>query len=200
MALIKFTNTNNSIPYRNFILKYDEALKNHQENIQAVVISSYNKVNNEVESRFVNLKMINAEEWIFYSNYNSRKAKDFFGHNQISAILFWSKINIQIRIKAHVKKIKEVDSDLYFKSRSIKKNALSISSNQSSSIDCYSSVKNLYQETLLNKDCHDRPEYWGGYSFKPYYFEFWEGHKSRLNKRDIYEIKEGDWEHSILQP
>ena len=45
-----------------------------------------------------------------------------------------------------------------------------------------------------------RPNFWGGYSFIPYYFEFWEGHESRLNKRDVYEMKSNEWEHGILQP
>ena len=44
------------------------------------------------------------------------------------------------------------------------------------------------------------PEYWGGFSFTPYYFEFWEGHESRLNKRNVYEIGAEGWGHSILQP
>ena len=35
------------------------------------------------------------------------------------------------------------------------------------------------------------PNDWGGFLFKPYYFEFWKGHESRLNERDVYEIKNG---------
>ena len=32
-----------------------------------------------------------------------------------------------------------------------------------------------------------RPDFWGGYSFIPYYFEFWQGHENRLNKRHVFE-------------
>jgi pyridoxamine 5'-phosphate oxidase len=44
------------------------------------------------------------------------------------------------------------------------------------------------------------PEFWGGYAFTPYYFEFWEGHQSRLNKREVYKKNDDNWKHLILQP
>ena len=46
----------------------------------------------------------------------------------------------------------------------------------------------------------DRPNYWGGYSFVPYYFEFWEGGEYRLNKRNVFKFNEGAWEQYYLQP
>ena len=54
----------------------------------------------------------------------------------------------------------------------------------------------MTSESTLEK----RPEYWGGYSFTPYYFEFWEGHKSRLNKREVFKKDTNDWVKTILQP
>ena len=44
------------------------------------------------------------------------------------------------------------------------------------------------------------PEYWGGYSFTPYYFEFWKGHESRINKREVFDQIDGVWKQSFLQP
>jgi pyridoxine/pyridoxamine 5'-phosphate oxidase len=71
---------------------------------------------------------------------------------------------------------------------------------QSKEIKSYKKVIENYNKALKESDLSKRPEYWGGYSFTPYYFEFWEGHESRLNKRDIYELSGEDWIHSILQP
>ena len=42
--------------------------------------------------------------------------------------------------------------------------------------------------------------YWGGFAFIPYYFEFWEGNTSRLNKRDVYKIQNDEWNHTIIEP
>ena len=60
-------------------------------------------------------------------------------------------------------------------------------------------IKN-YEKSLESDDLTKCPEYWGGFSFTPYYFEFWEGHKSRLNKRDVYEMVGDNWSHYFLQP
>ena len=53
---------------------------------------------------------------------------------------------------------------------------------------------------LENNDLTKCPDYWGGFSFIPFYFEFWEGHESRLNKRESYEYKNNEWAHGFLQP
>ena len=45
-----------------------------------------------------------------------------------------------------------------------------------------------------------RPSYWGGFSFIPFYFEFWQGQEFRLNKREVYEEISGDWIKYTLQP
>ena len=198
--MIKFNNLTKELPYSIFKDKYEEARKKNQINIEAISISSYSKVLNEVNSRFVNLKILNNKDFIFFSNYNSPKSQEFEEHSQVTALIFWNTINIQIRLKGFIKKTsKEYNKD-YFLSRSKQKNALAISSDQSKLIDSYDSVVNKYHKALLSDNLSQCPENWGGYSFTPYYFEFWEGHESRLNKRNVY-LKNGvDWNHSILQP
>ena len=88
----------------------------------------------------------------------------------------------------------------YFFNRPEEKNALAISSNQSKLIDSYSQVKENYNRSLESDDLKKCPEHWGGYSFIPYYFEFWEGHELRLNKREVFDKIDGIWKHSFLQP
>jgi len=198
---IEFININESKPYKEFVGFYKKASKLKQKYIEAVSISSYNSEINEVDCRFVNLKYINNNQWIFFTNYNSPKAHDFDSHNQITAIFFWDSLNVQIRIKALIKKTSKIFSDNHFKERVHEKNALAISSNQSKEIKSYKDiVKNFDEICSKNKSLQHRPEYWGGYAFKPYYFEFWEGHDLRLNKRNAYKYKNKRWIHTILQP
>ena len=190
-----------NIPYKKFYCLYESALSKNQENIEACLISSYDKELCEVNARVVNIKFINQDQWIFFSNYNSPKSHEFNTHDQISATFFWNKISSQVRLKAHIKKTAIEISDNHFSSRSFKKNALAISSKQSERISSYEDVVSNYEnEIQTNKNLAQRPDYWGGFSFIPYYFEFWEGHESRLNKRDVYQINNGKWQHSILQP
>ena len=198
--MIQFNNLNQEIPYLLFKAKYDEAIVAGQKGIEAISISSYNKEISEVDSRYVNLKFITNDEFIFFSNYDSPKASSFNSHNQIAALVYWPSINTQIRMRARIKKTSNEYNQKYFFDRSEEKNALAISSNQSKLIDSYSQVKENYNKSLKNDDLKKCPEFWGGYSFTPYYFEFWEGHQSRLNKRDAYKMNGQEWDHSILQP
>ena len=198
--MIQFNSLNQEAPYLLFKQKYDEAIDAGQKGIEAISISSYNKGADEVDSRYVNLKFITNDEFVFFSNYNSPKASSFKSHNQIAALLFWPSINVQIRMKAKIKKTSNDYNQKYFFDRSEEKNALAISSNQSELIDSYSQVKENYNKSLKNDDLKKCPEYWGGYSFTPYYFEFWEGHESRINKREVFNKIDGVWEQSFLQP
>ena len=199
--MIKIINEINDEPYAKFYELYDLAFKNNQNNIEAIVISSFDNELNEVNSRIVNLKYIKNNEWIFFSNYNSPKASEFIMHNQISCILYWNKLNIQIRMKAIICKTPKDFSDKHFSLRSNEKNALAISSSQSSYITSYEEVCRNYEQILSNLDqIKRRPDYWGGFSFVPYYFEFWEGHSSRLNKRQVFENNNGNWNNYIIQP
>jgi len=198
--MISFNNLNQETPYLLFKEKYDEALDAGQKVIEAISISSFNKQIHEVDSRFVNLKFIADDEFIFFSNYDSPKASSFNSHNQIAVLIYWPSINVQIRMKAKVKKTSNKYNQKYFFDRSEEKNALAISSKQSKPIDSYCQVIENYNKTLKNIDLKNAQNFWGGYSFTPYYFEFWEGHESRLNKREVYEKSHDSWKHFILQP
>jgi len=198
--MIIFENLSNEEPYKVFEQKYKEATEANQNAIEAISISSFSKDTEEVHSRFVNLKLIKGKEFIFFSNYNSPKALQFLKHSQITALFYWSSTNTQIRMKANIEQTSTDFNNNYFKTRSPYKNALAISSRQSEPIDSYETVISNYEKSLKFDNLNNCPEYWGGFSFTPYYFEFWHGHESRINKRDIYEIKENIWSKSNIQP
>jgi len=198
--MIKFNNPSQETPYLLFKSIYTESLKANQKNIEAICISSYSLKNKEVNARFVNLKFVNNKEFIFFSNYNSPKSEDFNIHEQITGLLYWNSINTQIRMKAYIKKTSIALNQEYFAQRSKEKNALAISSSQSDIITSYSSVKEKYEKSLKEDNLIKCPDYWGGFSFTPYYFEFWKGHESRLNQRQVYSLEKNAWVKSYLQP
>lgn len=198
--MIKFNNLNQETPYQLFKLKYDAAIAAGQRNIEAISISSFARESDEVSSRYVNLKFINNNEFIFFSNYNSPKAVSFMSHNQIAALIYWPSINTQIRMKAAIKKTSDEYNKYYFSSRSDKKNALAISSCQSRQIASFNLVVENFNKVLKNKDLKKCPKHWGGFSFTPYEIEFWEGNEFRLNKRNLYKKNKNGWNHFILEP
>jgi pyridoxamine 5'-phosphate oxidase len=199
--MIKFLNINSEKPYIHFQALYEEALQKGQKDIEAISISSYDKNTSEVEARYVNLKYITNNEWIFFSHYKSPKANQFDSHNQVTILIFWASINTQIRMKAEIFKTSAEFSDEHFQGRTKQKNALSISSNQSQIIESFDEVKknfNIALESLTSETV--RPDTWGGFSFIPYYFEFWRGHENRLNKRHVFEQQNDAWVERLLQP
>ena len=199
--MIKIIDINNSKPYKIFTEFYNRALEKDEKHIEAINISSLNKPKNEVDSRYVNLKYIKNDEWIFFSNYNSPKSIQFLSHDQICATFFWKSIYAQVRIMARIEKTSSDFSDHHFMQRDDKKNALAISSNQSDITNSYEEVEKNYSEILKKKNLLlKRPHYWGGYSFTPYYFEFWEGHNSRLNRREAFKLIGDNWDEFYLEP
>ena len=199
--MIKFINLLNDEPYKMFNNFYSKAYKKSQKNIEAIAISSYDSKKNQVNSRYVNLKYINEDRWVFFTNYNSPKANEFMMNNNIHGLFYWNNINVQIRMKGKIKKISAKISDEHFKKRKKEKNAVAIISKQSSKISSYDEVLNNYEFLIKNsKDLKKRPDYWGGFSFTPNYFEFWTGNENRINKRHGYKKKGNKWDSFILQP
>ena len=199
--MIKFLNPSTEKPYNYFQSLYQEAQESDQTAIEAISVSSYNQTKKEVEARYVNLKYINNNEWIFFSNYLSPKASQFDLHDQVSVLIYWASINTQIRMKAKIFKTSPEFSDEHFNIRTKEKNALAISSSQSKVINSFDEVAKNFHDTLKTMTPKTvRPDFWGGYSFIPYYFEFWKGHENRLNKRHVFEQQENEWVERLLQP
>ena len=146
--MINFINKNNLSPFKKLYKLYDDALAKKQKNIEAIAIASYSNKNKQVDLRYVNLKFVDNNKFIFFSNYNSPKSEQFNGHKQITAVLFWSSTNIQIRMKGNIKKTSQEFSNRYYKDRDAHKNALAVSSDQSKRIDSYEIVKKKYQDIL----------------------------------------------------
>jgi pyridoxamine 5'-phosphate oxidase len=200
MQMFEINSLNNSAPYKKFKHYLSKALKNNQHNMDAILIASYDKFNNEVDARYVNLKYINNDKWIFFTNYNSPKAQQFINHDQISAVIYWPIVNIQIRMKAVIKKTTKDISENHFKKRAREKNAIAISSNQSSKIESYELVEKNYKDVLNSQNLELCPDFWGGYEFTPHHIEFWEGSANRLNKRELFIFNDDCWNKYILQP
>lgn len=203
IRMIKILKLNNSEPYKVFDKHYQDALSSGEQHVEAISVSSLNKNKLEVDSRYVNLKYINDDEWIFFSNYQSQKAYQFESHDQVAVTIFWKSTYVQVRMLAKITKSSKNFSDKHFLNRDDKKNALAVSSNQSKPVDSYDEVLKNYNDTLNNqKILKNRPDYWGGYSFKPFSFEFWEGNTYRLNRRQkfTYSKNEDVWNKCFLQP
>jgi pyridoxamine 5'-phosphate oxidase len=196
-AMIEFR-TDISGPMKKFKQLYDLALSTDQLNIEAICISTSSE-EGIPSSRMVNIKYIEDDNFIFFTNYNSQKSVDLKYNKNISCVFYWPSINKQIRINGIAKKINASESDIHFNNRDRKKNALAISSNQSKKIISYEKVLEKYHEVFNSDDCFKRPDYWGGFKIIPYYYEFWLGNDSRINKREVFELSDNKWNNFFLE-
>ena len=134
--MIEFKVTKNQIstPIEKLQKLYKKAVESNQILPQAVCISSIDIENDFVDSRFVNLKYVNDRDFIFFSNYLSKKGIQFdkSPNTQVTMVIYWNTLDVQVRIRGLIRKIPSDESDQHFYKRTKQKNALSISSNQSS--------------------------------------------------------------------
>ncbi len=155
------------------------------------------------KARVVLLKKYTFEGFIFYTNYNSEKAKAINKDSRVCLSFFWPSLERQIIIKGEAEKIAENLSDGYFESRPDGSKLGAIVSPQSSVIpsrDYLDKKLKELEEEYANKEI-ERPEYWGGYIVKPQSLEFWQGRPNRLHDRIRYSLQpDFNWKIERLAP
>lgn len=153
--------------------------------------------------RFVLLRGVDSEGFLFYSNYESRKAQELQANPQASLAFWWPTLERQIRIEGVVERASNVESDAYFASRPRGSKLGAWTSPQSQVIERREQLVDRLTETVERfKDRPvPRPEFWGGYRLRPTAIEFWQGRPSRLHDRILYARQpESGWTKVRLAP
>lgn len=150
--------------------------------------------NFQATARIVYLKDIIDNQFVFYTNYLSKKAMDVAQNPRISMLFFWPLISRQIRIIGLCTKVDESISDAYFNSRSRSSQIGAWASKQSEELEDRAQLERRVREYEMKFTNHvPRPPHWGGYKIKPVSFEFWQGRSSRLHDRLFFELSGDNW-------
>ena len=153
--------------------------------------------------RTVVLTHFDNEGFVFFTNYESKKAKQIEQNPKAAALFTWLALERQIKIEANIEKISKADSLKYFLSRPKGSQLGAWVSRQSETISSRALLEQKFDEMkrkFLNKEI-PIPSFWGGYILKPIRIEFWQGGEDRLHDRFLYEIQEnGNWTISRLAP
>ncbi|MGM0497562.1 MAG: pyridoxamine 5'-phosphate oxidase [Bacteroidota bacterium] len=179
----------------------EEAIKSQVPDPSAMILSTANK-QNRVSSRVVLLKEIQEEGFVFYTNYNSKKASDLKENEQAGLLFFWSELERQIRIEGYVEFLSTEISDKYFASRPEESKIGAWASDQSKIIPSRQYLEERvkkFEDEFKGQEII-RPEHWGGYILKPYTVEFWQGRPNRLHDRIQFTFKANQWIIRRLAP
>lgn len=153
-------------------------------------------------ARVVLLKEVNADGFVFFTNYLSRKGRELL-INPLAAIVFdWHDMARQVRVEGRVEKLSAEESDAYFAARPENAKIGAWTSPQSKIIQSRAEIERLQHETeqrFEGKEIH-RPSHWGGFLVRPTVMEFWQGRPNRLHDRIAYYKTEEGWSLHRLAP
>jgi pyridoxamine 5'-phosphate oxidase len=153
--------------------------------------------------RVVLLKEIDERGVVFYTSYDSRKARDFAAHSWAALVLYWEPLHRQIRIEGAIERVSAAESDAYFASRPRGSQLGAIASPQSRPLANRDELDQLVAAAAqrYGAGALPRPATWGGYRVLPDMVELWQGRPSRLHDRVRYRRDaNGTWVRDRLAP
>lgn len=188
-------------PMDQFKFWFDQAQEAEIREPNAMILATVSP-DGQPWNRTVLLKKIDDKGMIFFTNYESRKARHIATNARVSALFLWLGIERQVIVNGVAEKISNKDSLAYFITRPLGSQLGAWTSEQSSVIKSRSLLEaKLYE---MKKKFADGkiplPSFWGGYRIVPDTYEFWQGRQNRLHDRFLYTKQDDQWAFERLQP
>lgn len=154
-------------------------------------------------ARIVLLKDATRLGFTFFTNYESRKARELTVNPAGALLFYWRGTERQVRIDGWIERVSPADSDAYFATRPLESRLGVYASRQSAVLDSRDTLEQLQAEAAARFASGEvpRPSWWGGYRLVPDVFEFWQGRLHRLHDRLRYTRTDaGRWTRERLAP
>jgi len=153
-------------------------------------------------ARMVLLKGVDRRGLTFYTNRDSRKARELAANPRAALVFWWGPIQRQVRFEGRVEDVDPAEADAYFESRPRGSQLAAWASAQSTVLEGRAALEaaERQQRERFGEGPVPRPPFWGGYRLVPAVAEFWHGRESRLHDRLRY-TRDGDgWRIERLAP
>lgn len=153
-------------------------------------------------ARVVLLKGYDEQGFVFYTNYEGRKAREIEANPLCALLFYWGELERQVRIEGPARRLSEEESDAYFLSRPRGSRLAAWASEQSRPVESRSILEERVRALEAEYEGREvpRPPFWGGYRVEHEVIEFWQGRENRLHDRLVYQRTGGEWKIERLQP
>lgn len=153
-------------------------------------------------ARAVLLKGVDARGFAFFTNYESRKARELEANPHAALVLLWIAQQRQVRATGAVVRLSAEESDAYFATRPRGSQLGAWASQQSRPLPQRAELEDRVAalEARYDGAVVPRPPHWGGYRVEPDEVEVWQGRPNRLHDRIAYTRTADGWERTRLQP
>lgn len=188
-------------PFSQFSFWMQEAILSNLLEPNAMILATANK-NGMPSARTVLLKGVDEKGFVFFTNYESAKAKELEKNSFASLLFLWLELERQVRITGKVEKVSREESEKYFLSRPRESQLGAWASKQSEVILNRKILESKFAEMKKRFENQEisLPPFWGGYRVIPQRIEFWQGRENRLHDRICYTLIEGNWKIERLSP
>jgi pyridoxamine 5'-phosphate oxidase len=152
-------------------------------------------------ARIVLLKGVERGQFLFYTNYLSRKGRELESRAAACLLFLWSELERQVRIDGTVQKLRAAESDAYYATRPLGARLSAWASAQSQAVASRQILESAMEAARQRHgERPPRPPHWGGYRVEPHEIEFWQGRSDRLHDRLRYRRAGGSWTIERLSP
>ena len=152
--------------------------------------------------RMVLLKEVDGRGFVFFTNYESRKAGELDANPHAALCFHWAVHERQVRVTGTVERISAEESDAYFQTRGRGSRLGAWASLQSRPLAERAELETRVREAKerFAEGEVPLPPFWGGYRLTPQVIEFWQGRADRLHDRLVFSASTEGWETKRLYP
>jgi pyridoxamine 5'-phosphate oxidase len=174
-------------PVLQFSQWFEQAQKTDVEDPTAMIVATVGS-DGMPSQRTVLLKYYDDRGFVFFTNFESRKAKEIKENSKVSLLFVWLALERQVMVNGVASKISAVESAKYFMTRPKESQMAAWVSSQSHPLTSRQILLQKFQEmkTKIGEGKVPLPSFWGGYRVEPVEIEFWQGRKNRLHDRFLY--------------